>query len=459
MKYTVAVTSCDRHDLLERTLRSFVDCISHPPAETVILEDGPKPKPAFLDSLFPRLGRVRWINNEARMGQSYSIDKLYSELRDEYIMWLEDDWEFTEGSFLWPSKRILDANPLISMVALRSDWNHPLVDDARGFKIAEPYWGGVWGGAAWNPGLRRLSDYRRFGSYGRHVGYGTHGLGHEQVWSKIHLDSGYRIACLPRHCHHIGDNRSRAIEPLERKLPKLLIAVPACAEFQYGKWESSDSPHYDPANKPYCKDIHISGPNPRIQAVRDTWWKDIEPFSHHVTGRFFYGMPHKPTVAADEVFLPVPDDYEHLPHKTVAICQWALRNGFEYLYKCDDDTAVYVERLVLELYQRFDYAGCANGEVATGGPGYFLSRKAMQFVATSGNPQHWAEDVNTSIALGQHAINLVTLTGHVAGYSNHWVFPKGFTVERLRELGPEVVTLHAMRPEDLRDWYSHRNAI
>jgi hypothetical protein len=456
MHYTLAVTSCDRHDLLKRTLSSFVDCVNINPFETIILEDSDKPKPAWLDSFFPRLGKVRWLNNEYRMGQSYAIDRLYSEIQSEYIFWCEDDWEFTEGGFLSKSFAILNSNKDISMVALRSDWNHPLVDDPRGFSIAEPYWGGVWGGTCWNPGLRRLSDYKRYGSYGRHVGYGTHGLGHEQIWSKKHLDDGFRIAALPHHCHHIGGERSRAIEALDRPLPKLLIAIPACHEFKYGRWESRQSPHYDPKNEAYCEDIHISGANPRIQAVRETWWQDINAFSHHVTGKFFYGAGTS-VESDDAVVLQVPDDYEHLPHKTQAICRWALENGFDYLFKCDDDTAVYVERLVLELLlTRFDYAGLEHSNVCTGGPGYFLSKRAMQAVVAKGTPDFWAEDVWVGKIMGERNIHPHALPGHIAGWSAHWVFPNGFTAERLKELGP-VATMHAMKPEDLREWYKRRN--
>jgi Glycosyl transferase family 2 len=453
MRYTLAITSCNRHDLLERTLRSFVECTSHPPSETIILEDGNADKPAFLDQIFPRLGKLKWLKNGERRGQSYSIDRLYSELRDEYIFWCEDDWEFTEGHFLQPSKKILDENKDISMVALRSDWNHPLVKDPRGFEIAEPYWGGVWGGTCWNPGLRRLSDFKRFGSYGRHVGYGQHGLGHEKEWSKLHLDSGYRTACLPRHCHHIGGERSKAIEQLEQKLPKILIAIPACHEFKYGRWESLESPHYDPANEPYCKDIHISGANPRIDAVRETWWKDVTPFSHHVDAKFFYGSGAN---GGDEVNLGIPDDYAHLPHKTQAICRWALQRGYDYVAKFDDDTAVYVERLILELFQNpnLDYGGYLHGECCTGGPGYLLSRRAMQAIVEAGTPDFWAEDVWVSTVLARKNIYGTMLPGHTPGFAAHWYWPNGFDKSKLAS---DVVTMHAVQPEMMRTWYAERN--
>lgn len=456
MKYTLAITSCDRHDLLKRTLQSFIECCAVTPFQTIICEDGDKLQPDFIAEMFPRLGVVKWITNESRRGQAYTIDRLYSEIQTELIFWCEDDWLFHESGFLSKSAAILNAHKDISMVALRSDWNHPLVDDPRGFQIAEPYWGGIWGGTCWNPGLRRRSDFARYGSYGRHVGYGTHGLGHEKTWSKRHLDDGFRIAALPAHCYHIGGDCSRAIEPLALKLPKILIAVPACHEFQYGRWESEESPHYNQATawegRPYGTDIHISGPNPRISAIRETWWRDIEPFSHHVTGKFFYGEGGSRDPLGDEVFLPVCDDYASLPQKTIAIAKWALENGFEYVLKVDDDTLVYVERAVLEILNnpRLDYGGYCNGNIASGGPGYWLSKRAMRHVAQF-KADHWAEDCSVGICLERHGITPESLPGHCPGFAAHWFWPDKFDATKLHS---DTVTAHAVQPEIMREWYA-----
>lgn len=455
MTYTLAITSCGRHDLLLQTITSFLQCVQNNPTETIILEDGPAPAPAWLDTLKPKLGNVRWINNVERMGQSYSIDRLYSEIKTELIFWCEDDWEFHESGFLNASFAILRDHPEISMVALRSDWNHPYVQQ-NGLLIAEPYWMGVWGGTCWNPGLRRLSDYKRFGSYGKHVGYGVEGLSHEKDWSKLHLDQGYRIAALPRHCRHIGGGRSRAIEPV-RRIPRILIAVPACEKFDYGRWESSESPHYNPAHPAYGTDIHVSGDNPRVDAVRNTWFRDVEVFGDRVVARFFYGRPGPRTPSADSVLLDVEDNYAALPAKTRAICEWALANDFDYVFKCDDDTAVYVDRLVREVLEhRFDYAGYTHCNVCTGGPGYFLSRRGMRAVVVGGTADHWAEDVWTSKCVTADRINPCHLSGHTPGYAAHWIWPNGFDPKILNN---DIVTLHAVQPEVMREWYEHKNKV
>lgn len=44
---------------------------------------------------------------------------------------------------------------------------------------------------------------------------------------------------------------------------------------------------------------------------------------------------------------PCPDDYASLSQKTRLFCRWAVSNyDFDYLFKCDDDTYVHVDRLV-----------------------------------------------------------------------------------------------------------------
>jgi hypothetical protein len=462
--YTLAVTSCNRHDLLRQTLQSFIDTADLMPQETIIIEDGDTPEPIWLKESPFRQFNARWLSNTRRSGQIYSIDRLYSEIKTDYIFHCEDDWQFCEQGFVQPSKEILQKHPEVIMVSLRGDtgW-HPLVSDSRfPFKIAEPNWRGGWGGIAFNPGMRRMSDYKRIGSsYGRHVAYGSHGLGHEMELSKMHLSLGYVIADLGYpYLTHIGGGRSRAIEPLPPP-PRVLIAIPACHKFVYSQWESEQSPHYDAATAwngvPYGSDIHISGENPRIDAVRETWFKDIKPFDAHVTGKFFYGEPHPRPALPDEVYIPCGDDYASLPRKTLEICKYALRGGYDYLFKADDDTAVYVDRLVKELLEtRFDYAGFTNANICTGGPGYWLSRAAMQAVVDKFDSSHWAEDVTVGKIMALVNINPVMLPNHHSGFAAHWYFPNGFDPTRNLQ---GVVAFHAVQPEIMREWYQHERSL
>ncbi len=451
MSYTLAITSCGRHELLRRTLESFVSCITQNPTETIIFEDGPDAAPEWIKEFGTRLGKLKWITGGQRRGQAYAIDRLYSEIKTEWIFWCEDDWEFHESAFLPKSFKILNDNPDIVLVALRSDWNHPLVRDPRGFDVAEPGWGGCWGGFTFNPGLRRLSDYKRFGSYGRHVGYGTKGLGHEAHWSKMHLDAGFRIAVLPAHCRHIGGGCSRAVEDLPA-LPRILIAVPACQNFEYGKWESEKSPRYSGNNPAYGLDIHISGPNPRTDAVRATWWNDISKHAN-VEARFFYGRDFSGTPGRDEVILPCDSDYASLPHRTREICKWAIAEGYHWVLKVDDDSYVRIDAAIREVLngEVRDYGGYNNCNICTGGPGYWLSRRAMEAVAGAQDITHWAEDCFVGKVMGEHNINPDSLPGHIPGFSNHWV--------DIEALPAEFTVAHAVKPTDMIALHQKLNRI
>lgn len=456
MHYSLLITSCQRFDLLKTTLDSFIarNCGGVKPRDTFIVEDSDAQIPEWLRENIhyyaSHLGKITWQANECRMGQIYSADRLWSLCTQDYALWMEDDWSFNEGNFMAESFAILQSHPEVIMVSLRghSGW-HPLQKKGD-LLIAEPNWRGGWGGFSFNCGVRRKSDYKRIGSYGRHVSYGTSGLGHEMTLSKMHGDMGYVIADLGREIvTHTGGSRSRAIEPLP-PMPRILIAVPACRDFAYSKWESSDSPEYNAATayngKPYGTDIHISGPNPRIQAVRETWAKDIEAFKSHVDLRFFYGTPHPTDLQGDEVCLPVNGDYEHLPHKTVEICRWAAEQNYDYLFKADDDSYVWIDGLVQELMSnRFDYAGYTNANICSGGPGYWLSKRAMKEVARNGIQDHWAEDVTVGKIMSAANIYPVNLPNHRPGFSQHW-----FDIDNI-PVGS--VCIHALKPETMRELY------
>lgn len=452
MEYTLVVTSCDRHDLLKETLESFIQFADQKPKRTIIVEDSAKPAPAWLDSVRAPLGGILWIPNGKRLGQVYSIDLAYSYVETPFIFHCEDDWRFLRTGFIEKSFRIMDMYGGISTCNLRGDkWCHPFYNDPRyPFKVAAPYWLGPWGGLSWNPGLRRRGDYVRIGSsYGKHIGYTLGSCTHEELISKKYLDMGYNVAWADDEpfIEHIGDGRSRAATKLEAA-PKILIAIPACREMNYGKWVSGG------VEEPR-EGVHVNGVNPRIAAIRDTWWKDVAKHEN-VTAKFFYGQPSGDLdpFHGDEIYLTCPDDYESLPLKTKAIAKYALDSGYDYLFKCDDDTACYVERLVGEIMSiRPEWAGYFHGTMAmSGGPGYILSKRALKYVAEM-QPSSWAEDVSVTFALSNRDFFPAHLEGHRPGFSDHWFFPKGFDPTRLNN---RIVTMHAVQPDVMRAWYEYK---
>lgn len=453
MDYTLVVTSSDRHDLLKQTLESFVEFADQKPTRTIIIEDSPRPMPEWIEPLRADLGGVLWIPNGKRLGQIVAIDTAYAEVQTPWIFHCEDDWRFLRTGFVAKSFEILDKYGAISTVSLRGDeWCHPWYADPRfPFKIAQPDWGGGWGGFTFNPGLRRLGDYTRIGSsYGKNVSYALSGCSHELLLSKKYLDMGYRVAWADDapFVEHIGFGRSRAHTPIAAP-PKILIAVPACHTKEYGAWESG-------REHEQRDDIHTNGIDYRVEAVRSTWWQDVA--SHPgLEAQFFYGKTEAGfelrTFAEDETLLDCPDDYASLPLKTRAICKWALEHDFEFVFKCDDDTAVYVDRLVAEIIRmRPEYGGYLNGNVISGGPGYILSRRAMKYVAEM-NPQSWAEDVSVAAALSNKDFFPTMLEGHRPGFAAHWFFPQGFDPSRLNS---KIITMHAVKPNDMRAWYRHK---
>jgi hypothetical protein len=140
----------------------------------------------------------------------------------------------------------------------------------------------------------------------------------------------------------------------------------------------------------------IAGPSPRVLigicsgrgmrerrvAVRDTWLRHVPS---PIEGVFFVGDGPAP-VEPDVICLPVPDDYDSLSIKVHAFYRHALDHlAFEYLFKCDDDTYVHLERLTALARPGVDFVGSREFEskgFASGGAGYLMSRSLIEhFVA------------------------------------------------------------------------------
>ncbi len=119
----------------------------------------------------------------------------------------------------------------------------------------------------------------------------------------------------------------------------------------------------------------------RRQACRDTWAGNLP---EDVDLVFLVGDPEAklPYRVGDVLYCPCPDNYESLPQKTRWFCAWALANAsFAYLFKCDDDTYVAIDRL-LPMLPEHDYVGYDIGGYASGGAGYLLSHRAAFAVST-----------------------------------------------------------------------------
>jgi len=127
----------------------------------------------------------------------------------------------------------------------------------------------------------------------------------------------------------------------------------------------------------------------RANAQRNTWIKDIPD---GVDYRFFLGRSVKAVTTpnlTDQVFLDADDSYYGLPDKMRKACEWASQREYDYVFFCDDDTYVVVDRLLAHIPHGKDYVGRLRGPSGPwpapycSGFAYWLSAKALKIVATT----------------------------------------------------------------------------
>jgi hypothetical protein len=214
---TVVITSCQRYDLLARTLESFRKFNTDGGvARILVVEDGDGDPSAVCQRFGAEL-----LRTGARIGQIAAIDLAYSNVETPYIFHLEDDWEFYRSGFMERSRAILEIDPSTLIVLLRA-WNdtggHPLMfrSDDRTFGVMAINHMRVWHGFTFNPGLRRLLDYRRLGAYSKQkftVNYihrkPSLGLQYEVEASQFYFRLGFRSVILDEtgYLRHIGEDR------------------------------------------------------------------------------------------------------------------------------------------------------------------------------------------------------------------------------------------------------------
>ena len=156
--------------------------------------------------------------------------------------------------------------------------------------------------------------------------------------------------------------------------------------------------------------------------IRETWGRNVGVADLG----FFVGYRSGPNLSIfllnDEISIPCEDDYDHLPQKTRRILQWSLEQGYDFTFLCDVDTFLEPDRLMKTGFENYDYSGRFGSEPkigttfqykdgrgirhehcevwASGGFGYFLSRKAAKIV-TETEPTMWAEDMFVGNTLGK----------------------------------------------------------
>jgi glycosyltransferase involved in cell wall biosynthesis len=154
MAVSVVVTACNRPDLLERTIDTFLKFNTYPIESWIISEDGGDPSVNQL--LMEKYPHFKWIHG--RRGQIKSIDDAYALVNTEYVLHWEEDWETYRGGFIEESIKILEETPTVSAVMLRKYGDGAYVPDTSPFLKC----GNGWGFYSFNPGLRRMSDVQEW---------------------------------------------------------------------------------------------------------------------------------------------------------------------------------------------------------------------------------------------------------------------------------------------------------
>ncbi|HWC63475.1 MAG TPA: SEC-C metal-binding domain-containing protein [Rhizomicrobium sp.] len=212
---TVVVTSCNRHDLLERTLASFVQHeTEHRVARILVAEDGD----ADPGPVCKKFGAEHFIAGK-RLGQVALIDAAYATVETPYIFHLEDDWEFFRPGFMEKSRALLERDPKLITVQLRH-WNADekltYIAPDGSWALVDPAPDTAWHGFSFNPSLRRLSDYKLLGSFSKQrltvpliPMVASAALPYEAEASEFYFRRGFYAAILdrPGYYRHIGEER------------------------------------------------------------------------------------------------------------------------------------------------------------------------------------------------------------------------------------------------------------
>ncbi len=164
IKVTFCITSCNRNDLLFKTLNSFLKVNTYPIHKWLLREDSGIDKVSEeIKKAYPFIEVLSGEN----VGQGKSIDILYDLVDTEYIFHCEEDWLFEgDSKFIEQSIKVLEAHKEVNQVWLRkhfNQWNEGnfiKLEDFEFCYINQNHLEG-WNGFSWNPGLRRLSDYKK----------------------------------------------------------------------------------------------------------------------------------------------------------------------------------------------------------------------------------------------------------------------------------------------------------
>jgi hypothetical protein len=204
---TMVLTSCNRLDLLEQTIKSISsEALDKIPKK--ILVDDSTDKDCFIrlkeENQNGYLRGWSLLLNEEKLGQAGSIDRAYSEVKTEYVFHCEDDWGFDDYDFITPSIKILEKYDNLVQVTFRKDTPHPTHNEIYeegtdcAFRVLIPNYNG-WPGFTYNPNIFKFSAYKQIGRY--------LGMSEKDVGIFYKNSQLFTAALEKRIVHHLGNNR------------------------------------------------------------------------------------------------------------------------------------------------------------------------------------------------------------------------------------------------------------
>lgn len=205
---SLIITACGRPDLLERTLDSFYKHLDFELSEALVYEDC-----GIADinkEVEQKFSHVKFIQPVFKKGQVVAQDTLWRQVKSPYVLTWEEDWETYKSGFFKKAIDILEADQKTLQVLFRHPMDnngHPTLIGGIGHRYLSTNY--RWKGFSFSPSLKRLSDYKRIGSYGNHTKFNPENpsLSEHKIGELYHR-LGYRAAILKEgYVRHIGNNR------------------------------------------------------------------------------------------------------------------------------------------------------------------------------------------------------------------------------------------------------------
>lgn len=243
---TTFVLSCNRLDLLDKTIQSFISTRDQV-TKMVIVDDSAES--GVYDELVSRYGHFSdVICFPTNRMQWWAMDFMVSYCDTKYIFYLEDDWELLKPGYLGLSKQILEKYRDIGTVDISwrtfenegiDSYDKNLIDGTFYYKkfwrISDYHY--QWYGWCGSPNLKRREDLILLGRVEKY---------YQEIWidRKFHGLGFKAVYVNDKYVEHLGDNRSRAaafrhnehLTP-EDKYPTELQANRVYPRFDYLQWD------------------------------------------------------------------------------------------------------------------------------------------------------------------------------------------------------------------------------